>query len=181
MPKNPRRNSTIQTNASSSFEETAPWDRKAILSLGKLASARFPGWVHVGSCSRRQPLRISREPDSSTLTICKVHWLTTVTDGGGIRGYSALLIIRALMKAIGDLERTYAGRSAISDGPAKTSYHPLSPGVSATTDAASIDEQLESTKPVTDTSPWLPCHYFDYMAGTSTGGSESLSLIGTTC
>lgn len=94
-------------------------------------------------------------------------------DGGGIRGYSALLIIRALMKAIGNLEKNYTARSVISDGPAESSYHPLSPGVSATTDAASIKEQLESTKPDTDTSPWLPCHYFDYMAGTSTGGSES--------
>ena len=100
-----------------------------------------------------------------------------LVDGGGIRGYSALLIIRALMKAIGDLEKKYAAKSAISDGPAKSSYHPLSPSVSATTDAAPNEEQLQTRKPETDTSPWLPCHYFDYMAGTSTGGSETLFFI----
>ena len=35
-PKKPNRNSTMKTDASASFEETAPWDRKAILSLGKV-------------------------------------------------------------------------------------------------------------------------------------------------
>ena len=34
-PQKPNRNSTMQTDASASFEETAPWDKKAILSLGK--------------------------------------------------------------------------------------------------------------------------------------------------
>ena len=34
-PQKPNRNSTMKTDASASFEETAPWDRKAILSLGK--------------------------------------------------------------------------------------------------------------------------------------------------
>ena len=91
-------------------------------------------------------------------------------DGGGIRGYSALLIIRALMEAIGDIERNYAEESATSAGPAASSYHPILPTVSATTDTESMSRDLGDDSPITNTSPWLPCHYFDYMAGTSTGG-----------
>ncbi len=91
-----------------------------------------------------------------------------MVDGGGIRGYSALLILRALMRAIGDLERTYPG------DPAQSSFHPLSaaPCVIATdaTDAESLNSKIIIPE-VTETSPWLPCHYFDYAAGTSTGGS----------
>ena len=85
-------------------------------------------------------------------------------DGGGIRGYSALLLIRALMRAIGELERAWP------EGPADSSYHPLSAIISAATDSTSLNCRLAVDPTVTDTSPWLPCHYFDYMAGTSTGG-----------
>lgn len=34
-PQKPNRNSTMNTETSATFEETAAWDRKAILSLGK--------------------------------------------------------------------------------------------------------------------------------------------------
>lgn len=29
----------------------------------------------------------------------------------------------------------------------------------------------------TESSPWLPCHYFDYVAGTSTGGYVRLAMF----
>lgn len=48
-----------------------------------------------------------------------------ITDGGGIRGYSALLIIRALMEAIGRIEKQWPEEPDTSGGPAKSSYHPL--------------------------------------------------------
>ncbi|KAL8784521.1 MAG: hypothetical protein Q9195_009007 [Heterodermia aff. obscurata] len=130
IPKEPKRNSTMNTDASASFEETAPWDRKAILSL----------------------------------------------DGGGIRGYSALLIIRALMEAIGDIERNYAEKSQTSAGPAVSSYHPILPTVSRTIDTESTSREPGNDSPITTTSAWLPCHYFDYMAGTSTGGLISIMI-----
>lgn len=59
------------------------------------------------------------------------------TDGGGIRGYSSLLILSALMSQISTWERK------------------LSPDAEPST----FDE-----------SNLLPCHYLDYMYGTSTGG-----------
>ncbi|KAL8826143.1 MAG: hypothetical protein Q9191_003981 [Dirinaria sp. TL-2023a] len=126
----PRRNSTMDTDASVPFHETEVWDKKAILSL----------------------------------------------DGGGIRGFSALLIIRALMREIGKIEKSYKQSSDTSDGPAESSYHPLSSDVTAATDSDSSNGSNYADAPVTDSSPWLPCHYFDYMAGTSTGGLISIML-----
>ncbi|KAL6712759.1 hypothetical protein ACLMJK_009697 [Lecanora helva] len=117
---NPKRQETFDTKNSESFEESAPWDQKAILSL----------------------------------------------DGGGIRGYSALLIIRAIMEAIKAVEMKYPD----GDGPAESSYHPLS----------SNPEHIMGTRvPQRENrqaSKWLPCHYFDYMAGTSTGGLIAIML-----
>ena len=90
-------------------------------------------------------------------------------DGGGIRGYSALLILRELMEAIGEQERSYPDGPDVADGPAVSSYHPLLPNLLAATDDESL-ERLGAAKSPTASSPWLPCHYFDYIAGTSTGG-----------
>ncbi|KAI9718124.1 MAG: hypothetical protein M1828_006822 [Chrysothrix sp. TS-e1954] len=58
-------------------------------------------------------------------------------DGGGIRGYSSLLILKALMHEVAFWERRLA------DG---------------TAEAKGGEDEL------------LPCHYFDFMYGTSTGG-----------
>ena len=77
------------------------------------------------------------------------------------------------MRAIGEIERSYPEKSDTSDGPAESSYHPLSPIITATTDSESVKSSSAAVAPITDTSPWLPCHYFDYMAGTSTGGFVS--------
>lgn len=57
-------------------------------------------------------------------------------DGGGIRGYSSLLILSALMERIAFWEKDLHGRQVNADH-------------------------------------LLPCHYFDYIWGTSTGGYVS--------
>ncbi len=96
--------------------------------------------------------------------------ITQYVDGGGIRGYSALLILQELMKAIGELERDYPPGPDSSDGPAVSSYHPLLPALHTAADDQALDSRVTDKPLTTASSPWLPCHYFDYIAGTSTGG-----------
>lgn len=73
------------------------------------------------------------------------------------------------MVAIGVLESKH------EDDPASSSFHPLTPAPNIATDTASISSKTLCDTPKTDSSSWLPCHYFDYVAGTSTGGSGSSS------
>lgn len=74
------------------------------------------------------------------------------------------------MEAIGDLEQSYP------EDPATSSYHPLHPApVLATDDEVRRLSEIHVAH-ATKTSAWLPCHYFDYMAGTSTGGLISIML-----
>jgi len=127
---NPSRQSTGWTNASVSFEATAPWDRKSILSL----------------------------------------------DGGGIRGYSALLILQELMRHIQTLERNYRDELTGVVDPALSSYHPLLPDSKTVIDARDSNDETNIINQPTDSSHWLPCHYFDYIAGTSTGGLIGIML-----
>lgn len=96
-----------------------------------------------------------------------------VTDGGGIRGYGSLLIIRALMEKVGIEERRIDPVVKSSFSPCL--YKPTKIGFS--TRFTKDVESFEATV-VTETNPsglsndslFLPCHYFDYGAGTSTGG-----------
>lgn len=70
-------------------------------------------------------------------------------DSGGVHAYSTLLVIQEIMKAIIRREESYP------DGPAESSYHPLEPPKAGT---------------------WLPCHYFDYVGGTGSGGLIAVML-----
>ena len=64
------------------------------------------------------------------------------------------------MNTIIEREKSYLG----GDGPANSSWHPLRP----------LPPLLANS-----TSPWLPCHYFDFVGGTSSGGYETLYLVPT--
>jgi hypothetical protein len=80
------------------------------------------------------------------------HVSYRLLDGGGIRGYSSLLILKRLMDNIILLETEepidgFAIESS-SDYPWDTEP----------------DLKKDPTK------AFYPCHYFDYIAGTSTGG-----------
>lgn len=68
--------------------------------------------------------------------------LILTLDGGGIRGYSSLLILKRLMHEVAFWERKLEGEEML-DGAQPRQF---------------VEEELR------------PCHYFDYMYGTSTGG-----------
>lgn len=96
-----------------------------------------------------------------------------VTDGGGIRGYGSLLILRALMNKVAIEERRID--PAIKSSFSPCMYKPTKTGFKTryTENAESFEATVVTeTNPcgLSDDSLFLPCHYFDYGAGTSTGG-----------
>ncbi|KAK8055780.1 hypothetical protein PG993_001007 [Apiospora rasikravindrae] len=85
-------------------------------------------------------------------------WDENVTlgfDGGGIRGYWSLLVLRSLMGKIKEIERRHGTRH---------SFHPCEP--------PEVISQLGGG----DFTPFLPCHYFDLIGGTSTGALIAIML-----
>jgi hypothetical protein len=108
-------------------------------------------------------------------------------DGGGIRGYGSLLILRALMNKIGAEERRLDRNTVSSFYPCmyKPRSKELEPQPSRNGDgSAKALDPRESTIPVAtptagllDSSLFLPCHYFQYTGGTSTGGYVPEALL----
>ncbi|KAK8088570.1 FabD/lysophospholipase-like protein [Apiospora hydei] len=81
--------------------------------------------------------------------------ITLGFDGGGIRGYWSLLVLQSLMKKIKEIERGHGTRH---------SFHPCEP--------PEVFSQLGGG----DFTPFLPCHYFDLIGGTSTGALIAIML-----
>jgi hypothetical protein len=86
------------------------------------------------------------------------------TDGGGIRGYYSLLILKQLMMTIQQLELDYSDGRGV-EAPAVTSFSPCIQPLNVCHSVISTDSDHQNNHKV-----FLPCHYFDYIAGTSTGG-----------
>lgn len=96
-------------------------------------------------------------------------------DGGGIRGYSSLIILRELMEKVRIIEtRDLSDKekeSHSSYDPHK--YMPCVQNVEATsTDAVNIEKKASCGR----SCRYIPAHYFDYVGGTSTGGLISIML-----
>lgn len=109
------------------------------------------------------------ESQSSKRLKLKTH--LTDLDGGGIRGLGSLLILQELMNKVGDEEK----RTGREDGYAESSfspcpYKPIYPNRTRT-DSSEVGMLSGATSVgLPNSSLYLPCHYFTYAAGTSTGG-----------
>jgi len=75
------------------------------------------------------------------------HQTNHLEDGGGIRGYSSLLIIEELMKIVGTIETRHSPNVT-------SSYHPE--------EFIPSKGYLEDSLPM-PTVRYLPAHYFDYI------------------
>ncbi|KAH6719339.1 acyl transferase/acyl hydrolase/lysophospholipase [Leptodontidium sp. MPI-SDFR-AT-0119] len=99
-------------------------------------------------------------------------------DGGGIRGYGSLLIMKELMRRVGAEERRLDSMVKSSFGPGI--YKPRAgetidgrPGTASSHPRPIVPSSLEG---LDDGDLFLPCHYFTYVGGTSTGGLISIML-----
>lgn len=136
----------VDTNKSSNQpSQDNPWRSKTVLTFGLFRPFMDFGWL-----------------------------LIPRVDGGGVRGYSSLLILRELMDQIKRLE------TRDQADPAESSAHPLQHRArarerlqSARTRTRTLQSNRSSTSSVAGhRSRFLPAHYFDYIGGTSTGGYE---------
>ena len=123
VPKYFKRNriSTLPVRGESSTDYSGPWTPQYVLSLGMMIS-------HV--------LLTTSEAD-----LC--------LDGGGIKGYSSLWILKRLMDHIDEEEKS------LGPDPPQPWY----------------TEDQPQRQP-----PFQPCDYFDYVFGTSTGGLIAIML-----
>ena len=106
-----------------------------------------------------QPHDSIAKPDAKSVETAWERETILSLDGGGVRGYSSLLILQELMGIVADLERSTDPKATSS------AYSPL-----GNKDLPPISNDNKST------SHYLPCHYFNYIAGTSTGGLIAIML-----
>ncbi|KAL8370125.1 hypothetical protein RB595_000483 [Gaeumannomyces hyphopodioides] len=100
---------------------------------------------------------------------------TLTLDGGGIRGYYSLLHLKVLMEYIKDEEKRRAEEENIDNHqprPGSSSFHPCYEPDHVSHIAGGANNGA-NTNPTTH---FLPCHYFDYIGGTSTGALITIML-----
>ncbi|KAH8693887.1 acyl transferase/acyl hydrolase/lysophospholipase [Talaromyces proteolyticus] len=96
------------------------------------------------------------------------EWTLLSIDGGGVRGFASLLFLKALMREIARVEENdFLLSSILQDTPGADTK----PGSSS---FYPCDAVLPSGDP--QNSPYLPCHYFDFIVGSGTGGLIALML-----
>ena len=102
-------------------------------------------------------------------------------DGGGIRGYGSLLILQDLMNKIGNLEKALDKTTESSFSPCDYKSTTVKPANTSGGSTNTLPLDLSEPTAIDVVGPteshnlpnsalFLPCHYFNYAAGSSTGG-----------
>lgn len=93
----------------------------------------------------------------------------SAVDGGGIRGYYSLLILKLLMTMVKIFEESFTDGNGV-ESPADSSFWPHKQPLHVSHTARSGESEGLSHN------DYLPCHYFDTISGTSTGGYVTTAL-----
>ncbi|KAK4900239.1 hypothetical protein LTR27_002463 [Elasticomyces elasticus] len=99
-------------------------------------------------------------------------------DGGGIRGYWSLLAVKKLMEYVARSEENHGEPHLHSFQPEPLPHHvchvPLADSERDRQNQAHYeDDRIAALAP---SKRYLPCHYFDYIGGSSTGGLIAIML-----
>ena len=109
--------------------------------------------------------------------VLSISKLTLAVDGGGVRGYWSLLVLNYLIRQIADIEEGNDQHAPV-DVRMSHSFDPerYPPNVSQRISQPERRRRAEAQANGTDevsvleaNRRYLPCHYFDYICGTSTG------------
>lgn len=151
---------TVDVETRAGAHDTIPDEPDALKPILEFFAHRF----HREEWEKQAILSLGVFKSSTRLAI-KTN--PTDLDGGGIRGLGSLLILQELMNKVGDEEK----RMDRDDGSAESSFSPCLYKQRISTDSS--EEEIQSAPNLVDlpnSSLYLPCHYFTYAAGTSTGG-----------
>ncbi|MCJ1398485.1 hypothetical protein MMC11_001685 [Xylographa trunciseda] len=132
------------------------------------------------------PLDIVEEPEDFSGENAWSSQNLLSLDGGGIRGYWSLLALDQLMKHVADEERKIGNDHSFipEEWPENVSQIPHTESEQRDHDNATTAEAKRCVIP--RSRRYLPCHYFDYICGSSTGAfvtalaTESSEEVATT-
>lgn len=153
---------------STPYSSDAGWQYESVQSEDDLESALAD---HISQYHKDAGFdRINeRRPESLAYGRAGTVWSTPILllslDGGGIRGLSSLLILQELMEHIKTVEKqVWPPASSSGDSPQLDEKW-------VRNEMQALKEEFPRTKDNSqgDDANFLPCHYFDYIAGTSTG------------